>query len=237
MSRLIYLKKAYNGIFIRFCYPLTLFVSIVSCSSQAIEVRSLTYELDVEITSDTIDEYYADYLLQRYGDSLMISFNNEGSMRFDYFGSGENGFEYGLFNITDNHYYGKWKNLDTIYHYNVSENILGLSEKLQLQKRTMNSVECEVLQFNGSEKTFEEYQVNQTYYFNRDTLKIDPEPYKDYNEFFFDDYLKETQCFYLKKITNYAEYRVTYTLIRNNTRNMVEKDRFELNERFPFKEI
>lgn len=210
-----------------------------SCSreNELTNVTSLTYKLDLEITSDTIDPLTAEYLLQKFGDSLIMSINKEGSIRFDYYGSGEQGYDFNLFNVRTNHFYAKWKNLDTLYHYDANSNILKLVEMNHLNNQSINSINCKVLQIKGVDKEYPNYYVNQTFYYNSDTLQINPKKYKRYKEFFFYNYLLKSNSLYLKKVLEMPEYRLTYTLINTDKNKSMDIDRFNPPNNITMKEF
>ena len=212
-------------------------MAFFSCvSNKPAQIVSLTYKLDLEILTDTLDVRHSDYLRQKFGDSLKLYINKDGSLRFDFFGNGANGYEYNLYNINTNHYYSKWKHLDSVYHYNVNTNTLKLSAKKILPSERINSIDCQVIKYEATDSLHPEYYVNQTYYYQRDSLKVESRKYKKYKEFFFYDYLSEANCWHLKKVLEMPEYRLTYSLIRINHNDKINPAKFEPPVESPLKE-
>lgn len=227
--------KNYISILIFTTYLITCF----SCSQEDTKenITSLVYKLDIEVISDTINPAVSEYLLQKHGDSLIMSINGEGSIRFDFIGSGKNGYDFNLFDINTNQYYGKWKHIDTLYYYDVSHNILKLVERKSLDNQIVNSINCQVLEFKGVDEEHPSYYVNQTFYFNSDTLEVKSEKYRRYKEFFFDEYLLASNSFYVKKVIEMPEYRLTYTLINNYKNRSMKQTEFNPPKNIPLKEM
>ncbi len=227
--------KAHNLIF-------AIILVVISCNSFPQKTKpnntlSITYKLDVKIISDSIPTYVSNYLLQKFGDSLKILINKDGSIRFDYFGNGKNGYEFNLYDIKTNHYYAKWKNNDTIYHYNVNSNTLKLIERKKLKPQKVNSLDCQVLKYKAVDSLHPNYIVNQTFYYNKGILKITPETYKHFKEFYFYDFLNESECMYVKKIIEMPEYRLTYALMNYKRNVKLNSNAFKIPNDLPLKEF
>ncbi len=200
------------------------------------KVRTLTYEMGVEIVSDTLNPRVKEYLLQKFGDSLVMSLDDLGNIRFDYYGSGGSGYDYSIYNVESNHYYTKWKSLDTAYHYNVGMNTLQLDEVKHLKKKKVNGVKCEVVEFQAHDKTFPRFYVNQVFYYNPDSLKVDIEQYEMLKEYFFYDYLKITNCMYFKKVIKMPDYNLTYTFLREGEKEVNGGRLFKVAKHVPLQE-
>lgn len=169
-------------------FTFILLISLLfSCKVKKEEIKYITYKIDIEITNDTLDKVVSNYLLQKYGDSLQIMFDNKGNINFKYYGSGDFGYDVNIYNIKENNFYAKWKNIDTAYYYNVNKNILDLIEKNHLESQEVNEVICNVIEFKGLD-SYSRDTINQIFYYNKNYLAIDCEKYKSFKEFFFYDY-------------------------------------------------
>ena len=218
---------------------LFIFSIMFSCADLNTQSKAtiLTYDLKLEITSDTLPEPFSDYLFQKFGDRLRMTFDSLGNIRMDYFGSGDYGYDYQIYDHASNQLYGKWKNLDTLYYYGVSENILELTSKNQLRDSVINGVKCRAIQYNAVHKTNPNDRANQTFFYRPDTLRIDYKKLLQHKEFFYSDYLDHARVMYLKKITEMSGYSLTYTLTAHNENVWVNSDLFSIPNHLPQKEF
>ena len=73
----------------------------------------ITYKTDIRFKKENVQ--YQDYLQQKFGDTLKVFYNEKGDIYKKYYNTGERGYDFNLYLTSNNHYYAKWKNLDTIY--------------------------------------------------------------------------------------------------------------------------
>ena len=79
----------------------------------------ITYKVTTRLKNE--NNPYKDYLLQKYGDSLQIYISQDGSLMRKYYGKGDHGMNWHVYDSPSNYYYAKWKGIDTIYYYSCSD--------------------------------------------------------------------------------------------------------------------
>lgn len=219
---------------------IALFNIVSSCDKkeEKISVDSLTYSVNVEILSDSLTEGWKEYLLQKFGDSITFLMFPNGSIWFEYYGSGERGYDYQFYDANKAQFNAKWKNIDTIYYYSTKENILNLKSKSTPIDTMLHGVKTKRGCFTGNDKTLEtDYTVRQMFYYIEDSLKTDSKLYKDFKDFFFSDYLTHAKALFTYKVTDFPEYRLIYKLIDFKPGIKIEPSKYLLPDNLPRREL
>lgn len=189
----------------------------------------LTYSVKVEILNDSIPSYAKKYLNQKYGDSVEMTYDANGSIRMQYFGSGGFGYEYQIYDNNSKTVYSKWKGLDTLYFYRVTKNPLSL---ISMEKK----IEGEQILINlKSFDTISGMKANQKFYFIKDSLNVDPNLYKGYNDFFRFKILNESKHHPIKTELESDDLRLTRSLISVNQMKNVGNEFFKIPKDLPRK--
>jgi len=190
---------------------LILFVFGISACTQnnkLMNAKVLTYTTNVEILNDSFSQSVIDYFSQKYGDSVEVTYDSRGNIRMDYFGSGDMGMSYNFYNARLHQNYSKSKNLDTIYFYDTSIN----NYRLDSTERISNEHGF-ILKYY-SQDPYDSTGIIQEFHFLYDSLIVNPELYKDFNDFSFCEIIADSKCLPIKTIVTNGGIRITRNLFR-----------------------
>lgn len=205
---------------------------VVSCGPSKLSFNGieLTYTESIEISNDSIPSNMKDYLRQKYGDSVKITYDNNGNIRLDHFGSGDYGLDYSIYNAIKHTSFVKWKNLDTIYFYDTRENGYVLDtiiRSIDDNELTISYI-TDHSEING--------KAVQSMRFYKDSLSIDPNLYSEFKDFFFSDILKESKRLPVWTQLKSGDIQLTRELIRVKRLEHLEQNLFEPDINLPLKE-
>ncbi|MCT4561813.1 MAG: hypothetical protein N4A41_10595 [Crocinitomicaceae bacterium] len=167
-------------------------------SSRKIEVKRLVFTTEVTLLQD-LESYKEEYLINKYGDSVTLTFHPNGSLRWDYYGGYGWGLEYSIFDQPSNLYYTKYKGIDTLYYYNFEENSLLLKSRVRISDTLIGNVPCRAVRYNCLASDNQEIPITHTLFYNLDTLQLNQELYTRWKDFFMADFFKENGVFYLER--------------------------------------
>lgn len=190
----------------------------------------ITYSVDVSFKGESVE--YRDYFAQKYGDTVKVFYNKKGDIYKKIIGSGKMGYDFNLYKQNENNYYAKWKNLDTLYYYNVSEQNLEVISTENGESNDSVDSETSVLIIKARDPKGGQY-VTQTFYYNGEPY-INPELYEKFKDFFTYDYYKKAKSPYMKLELDLGSHVVTYTAI-NIQRTEVGSKIFEVPKEIPKK--
>ena len=191
----------------------------------------ITYKVDVVFTNKDLP--YREYFEQKFGDSLEVFYSKKGDILRKFHNAGERGYDFNLYLNSNNNYYSKWKNLDTIYYYQANDPFIKLisidtGNQDQILGYTCNSIVVKGIDTIGQQK------VIQTYYYSGEPY-LDPELFQNYKDFYAYDIFKRTESPFLKLELDLDGYIVTYTAIKIEHKSL-NKKQFDLPIDFAFKE-
>ncbi|MGH1383377.1 hypothetical protein [Kordia sp.] len=188
-------------------------ISILStsfCWSQESFEGIITYKIELTFKKKNVE--HKDYIAQKFGDTLQVFYNKKGDVHKKYLGSGARGYDFHTYIASTNNYYAKWKNLDTLYYYNVQENVLKfVSRESGISDPIFNKL-ANYITIKGYEPLGDE-MVTQKFYYTGFPY-INPELFKNFKEFFSYDFLKTTKSPFLKKVLDLKTFIVTFTAIK-----------------------
>lgn len=190
----------------------------------------ITYK--TEITFKTENVRHKAYFSQKFGDSLKIFYNKKGDIHKKYYGTGDSGYDFHTYLSDNNNYYGKWKNLDTIYYYNTKENTLKFIEKKSGNSTKILGKPSKYIKIKGI-FPIDNQIVTQKFYYTGFPI-IDPELYENFQDFFTYEFLKTTKSPFLKMELDLGDYVVTYTVIQIQNKQLNPKI-FKLPKNTPLK--
>ena len=193
--------------------------------------RLLTYKVKLEILDESIPESGKEYLNQKYGDSVEIRYDRFGNIRLDHFGSGEMGMEYSFYNADRHKNYSKWKNFDTIYYYDTSIN------KFRLDSMIRINVPNGFLIRNYSDNPYDHRGIYQEFYFLNDSLTVNEDLYKGFNDFSFGEVIANSQSLPIKTTLIAEGVKTTRTLFRVQIIDDPNINLFTPDEKYPLKEF
>ncbi len=168
----------------------------------------ITYKIEVSILKSTeYDEYYK----QKYGDTLVTYISKKGDYKRVYKNSGEMGFDFVIYSKNTNELYAKWKNIDTVYHYNASQNNLTNLSIKNADTTTIIGYQCQSIIMIGID-TIGNQQVKTKYYYSYEPY-LDPSLYENYNAFYYNKIVEVIKSQYLKMIMDLEDILVTFEVI------------------------
>lgn len=200
-------------------------------SKRNFPARELTYKVSIEILSDTLNEYVRDYLHQKYGDSVVCTYDTRGNIRMDHYGGGENSTEHTLFDASKSTIYAKFSNSDTIYFYSTLLNEFAVDS---IQRET-SETGLELTYVSRSLETGD--LITQRYSFAKDSLEVNPLLYKMYNDLSFSEIILESGALPINLAIETTIRRLTRRLIRVRTIKNPKKSFFLPDSRIPLVEI
>jgi hypothetical protein len=211
---------------------LVILIVVASFSSEKVSFEGvITYKTDINFKKENVQ--YREYYEQKFGDTLKVYYSESGNILKKFINTGEKGYDFNLYLQSENHYYAKWKNLDTIYHYNVSEQTLNLVQKTKGTSIKILERDCNFIQIDGIDPLGKQ-PISQKFYYSGFPY-IDSELFKDYNDFFTYEFLKETKSPFMKMVLDLGDYVITYTAIEVESKKLNSK-MFNLPDGNPKKE-
>lgn len=173
----------------------------------------ITYKVDIQFTEEIENQ---DYFGEKFGDSLKISYDSKGNQRRQHFGSGERGYDFIIYNQSENVLFSKWKHIDSIFASDCSINYVKLLEKKDGPTEQILGKDCKSTNILGvSDDGIQ--KVSLTYFYGR-TPYLNSELYEGFKDFFTYDFYSIANSPYMKFIMDLDGYVVTYTAVK------IEKD-------------
>lgn len=194
--------------------PFIILLTIIVLTSFTAAKKSfegiITYKTEIRFKKENVQ--YSEYYEQKFGDTLKVYYNENGDIYKKYLDTGERGYEFNLYLTSNNHYYAKWKNLDTIYHYNVSEQTLNFVAKTSGQSEKILGRECDYIQIEGFEphgkqRVIQKYSYSGFPYLN-------PELFKNFKDFYTNQLIEKAKSPFMKMELDLGDYVVTYTAVK-----------------------
>lgn len=170
----------------------------------------ITYK--ISFLAKSANEEYLTYQKQKYGDSLRLTIYNDGAFRRDYVTSGPAGFDFYIYDPKANLSYVKWRHIDTIYSFNCALNSLDSSNESELPNQVILNEKCSGYMISGKDPKGGQL-VSLSYYYPDNKEYINPAPYANFKDFFFDKVSARMQAPYYKLQMNMTSYEVTFEAV------------------------
>ena len=172
----------------------------------------ITYKVSVNfIENDSPDK---EYFEQKYGDTLKVYFNKNGDIFKKIIGSGEYGYDFNLYLNRENNYYAKWKNLDTLYYYNVSEeNLTELSRETGRIDDKINYFKIKGIEPNSRQIVTQKFYYTGSPYLNG---KL----FQKFSDFFTDEYYQLSNSPFLKLELDLGNHIITYEAVKIESKKL-----------------
>ncbi len=198
--------------------------------SQSFFEGDIVYKVEVEIKDKS--HPWADYLANKWGDTMIVSHNTDGFQKRIYKNSKPNGFFWHIYNAETNEYFATWHNLDTIYYYNCAESITNLVElKKEKSEIVLNKI-CPSFSIEFKDISSHE-MITTTIYYDPD-LPINFLAYRNFRDTHIDEIYKHSHSHLVKWSIDMELVHVTFTAIQ-----VIEKklptDHFLIPYGFPMK--
>ncbi len=166
-----------------------------SCSSDKKSFEGIiTYRTEVSFKKDKVQNQ--EYLEEKFGDGLKVYYNERGDIFKKFLKTGERGYDFNLYINSNNHYYAKWKNLDTIYHYNVKNQSLDFVSKTTGKSERILGRECDFIQIEGFEPIGKQ-SVIQKYSYNG-LPYLNPQLFNNFDDFYTNDLIDKAKSPFMK---------------------------------------
>ncbi|MEL7118516.1 MAG: hypothetical protein AAFO07_03725 [Bacteroidota bacterium] len=139
-----------------------LIFNLTSYSQKAFE-GIIDYKIEVKLKK--LDHLYNEYYAQKYGDTMRVYISKNGSMKREYLGSGEMGYDWAIYRQDKNEFYAKWKSMDSIFYYNCEEVMTELKSFEAGPIKQILGRDCRSIIIEAFEP-IEEVSVIQKFYFS-----------------------------------------------------------------------
>lgn len=179
------------------------------CQSQESFEGIITYKIDVIFKNENVA--HKEYTIEKYGDTLKVFYNKKGDIHRKYIGTGSRGYDFHTYQTSTNNYYAKWKNLDTLYYYNVKANILNFISRDTGTSDSILKKPSKYIVTKGHVPETNE-MVSQKFYYTGFPY-LDPKLFKNFKDFFTDETLKISKSPFLKLELELNNFIVIYTAI------------------------
>ena len=170
----------------------------------------ITYKIDIRFKKENVQ--YREYFEQKFGDTLKVYYNEKGDIFKQYFNTGKSGYDFNLYLTSNNHYYAKFKNLDTLYHYNVSEQSLDFVKKTNGKGEEILGKKCDYIEIEAFEPLGKQKVIQKFYYSGYPYLN--PELFKNFEDFYTNDLIEKAKSPFMKMELDLDDYIVTFTAIK-----------------------
>lgn len=190
----------------------------------------VTYKVEVEITNKDLP--YQDYFIQKYGDSLQVFYSKEGNIFRQYHNTGPKGYDFHAYLIKNNHYYGKWKNLDTIYHYDAIDPAIELVEIKKGRSIEILGQKCRSVVMKMYDPRGEQNVIQYMYYSGKPYL--DPLLFENLKDMHTNRYHEISKSVPLKMVMDLDGYILRMTALKVEE-IPVDPSRFTIPEGIPLK--
>lgn len=158
--------------------------------------------------SELAPDGFAEQLKNKYGDSLLIYYSANGNFRRVHLNSGKDGADSQYYFSDQAKLYFTYKNSSVVDSLDARENSLKLINKRKINNQKIIDLDCECFEYDAI-STYD-FQVILIYCFHFESPKINPEFYKDHNDFFLNDYYLQAKRPYLKFSIKTDDFTITY---------------------------
>lgn len=177
-------------------------------------------------------------IIEQLGHGYHLYVDSTGKMYRKYIGTKLCGYDYHLFIQEKSKYYGKALCKDTLYLVNSNKRYL------RLDSITESKGGYEILGYSTDKITLYctdtingiGIPFNQTYYFNKDVLKVDKRLFSTAKDTYFDKYIEKAGVLPLKTIFDYGTHEVYYQAMEIQE-GVINKDLFEIDKSLPVVQI
>ncbi|MEO8149638.1 MAG: hypothetical protein ABI723_18510 [Bacteroidia bacterium] len=194
---------------------------------------TITYKIAVMTKTDNAN--YNDYQAQKYGDKAKVYISKDGSFKREYLTSGQKGFVFFTYNALTNKCFTKWRNIDTIYSSNCSENSLTLVEEKDLPGETILGQACNGYFISGVDPRGGQ-PVSLTYFYPKNKEYINPTLYKNYKDFFYNKVIEKAKAPFYKLVMDMGKYIVTFEIVNIET-GLITQEFIKIPTNIPVKEM
>ena len=197
-------------IFLNVVFLLTTAVSIAQ-KKESFE-GIITYKVSTEFKEENFPDQ--EYFEGKYGDTLKVYYNKNGDLYKKVIGSGEFGYDFNLYVNKENNYYSKWKSLDTLYYYNVSEETLN---EISRENGEINE-KTSYFTIKGVEPNSGQI-ITQTFYYTGSPY-VKKDLFLNFFDFFTNDFYKLSNSAFQKLELDLGNHTVTYEALKIESKEL-----------------
>ena len=148
---------------------------------------------------------------QKYGDKMKLFIRQNGDFRREFPNSRHHGFRSFLFKADSNKHFMRWRNNDTAYAANSAVNSLQFISEKELPGEKIKGATCKCYFISGIDLKNKQ-PVSLTYFYPVSKEYIDPTPYRNYKDFFYDKVITKMQAPFYKLIMDMGKYTITLVM-------------------------
>ncbi len=166
------------------------------------------YATEIE-TYGSAPDYFQEYLENKYGNRLIIKYERNGDFVRKHVNSGPKGnkeqiydADKGLLSITMN-------DTNAIETIDLREMSIDCPNKTITKNTQIGGQAVECVCYEGT--SMYKQNISIKYCYSKESPRIDPELFKNYNDFYFYDFLKHSKRIYLLFSLKTDDFKLTYT--------------------------
>jgi hypothetical protein len=180
-----------------------MFISLICEAQQSFE-GLIKFKTEV---SDAKSEF-KQKLIEKYGDSLIVYYSKDGSLRRQYLNSAKDGNDIQIYDSKNGILYLKNKTSTKFDSLDVKINsITKLISTKKIRNEKIMDLDCECIEFIGQSKYNQNVVIN--YCYNLKTPKVDYNFFAKHNDFFLNDYFKNSKRPYLKFSIQTSKFKIS----------------------------
>jgi hypothetical protein len=161
-----------------------------------------------EIATSGVDkDEFKKELYAKYGDSLIVYYSKAGVLIREYLNSANLGNHFQVYNPKSGVVYLLSRNSTKIDTLDVKINSLSLTSKKKIKSDSIIGLTCDCYEYSATSKYDVKVMLN--YCFSKKTPKINSKLLEKHNDFFLNDYYKNSKRPYLKFSIETSEFKIT----------------------------
>lgn len=211
-----------------FCVLLVVSVVSQGCTQKIFEGR-IKYVVKVDLHQE--NHPWNNYLLKKWGDTLVVYHNVSGSYKKKYLGAEPLGFDWNIYNHNTNSFYSKYHSMDTVFYYDCSTAYFNLVSFSDGAPTTVNgqqypSIVLELAPPKDVGKVTEVFSYDSS-------LRLNPKHYANFNDGFLNKIYQKSKSHFIQwSLEEEGLYKVTFTAVEV-MRQKVEVKQFEFDKTLP----
>ena len=193
---------------------ITLFGFVINSCKQPAKKKNfegIIYYSIIFTPKSPINNNYTLFQKSRYGDVMKLYVSSTGDFRREFPNSEGSGFQSILYKTATNKHLMQWRNNDTIYASTAAVNSLKFVSEEQLPDENIKGHLCKCYTVWGV-ITKNRQPVSFTYFYPADKEYIDPDLYKNYNDFLYNKAISKMKAPYYKLIMDMGKYSITLVM-------------------------
>jgi hypothetical protein len=191
------------------CLLFLAFLSAVAIAhaQQSFEGR-IKFKADISTAADA-SKASQEKVMQRYGDSLIVTYSRKGNYKRQYLNTGESGNDSQAYIASTGMLYSIRKNSERIDSLSMAKNGLQLVTKTKMDPQQIIGLNCDCYQYAAKDKVGGDVFI--TYCSSAQSPAVDPELFGKHENFFLSDFIATSKRPFLKYSMRTGSLNITYT--------------------------